>query len=73
MNVDRILRSVRGLDNWTLCRRRAQLVATAAGVSCWGLVDQDMLSCQYALDEHERNQQRIRALEETLERSRAAL
>ncbi len=63
-----IFRSVKGLPSWPACRARAQPASTAAGVPYWGLADADMLECQLALDEAERNQERIRVLRESLGR-----
>jgi len=61
-----IFRSVKGLPPWSACRARAHSARTAAGVPYCGLADADMLECQLALDESERNQERIRVLTRAL-------
>ena len=64
-----IFRTVRGLDDWHACDRRASNERTAAGVGYKGLADSDMLACQLALDESVRNHERVRALRDALKRS----
>lgn len=44
-----VFRSVKGLDDWSSCRRRACAGRTAAGGAFWELSDEDMLRCQMAL------------------------
>ncbi len=61
-----IFRSVKGLPSWAACRARAQEARTASGVPYWGLADEDMLQCQLALGEEERNRQRVRVLRKAL-------
>jgi hypothetical protein len=58
-----VFRQAPGLDSWLACRGRALLGRTRAGREFWGLSDQDMLACQYALDEPLRKLDRIRYLE----------
>ncbi|MCY2993190.1 MAG: hypothetical protein NTY19_35695 [Planctomycetota bacterium] len=58
-----IFRSVKGLDDWNTSRSQARDESTAAGTRYLGLSDTDMLRCQYALDEPQQKQQRIRVLE----------
>lgn len=62
-----IFRSVKGLESWSECRRRAESGRTATGMPFLGLSDRDMLQCQLALPEELRNQDRVRALERALE------
>lgn len=65
-----IFRSVKGLDDWHACHKQAVPSTTPNGVSCLGLSDHDMLRCQYALIEGERNVERIRLLELAVQRGR---
>lgn len=58
-----IFRTVAGLDGWQQSRDQAIEEQTAAGVPYWGISDEDMLRCQYALDEPQRNGERIKTLE----------
>ncbi len=66
-----VFRTVRGLAGWRDSFSRAVSARTAAGVPYVALSDEDMLRCQYALDESSRNRDRIAHLEAVLERSRA--
>lgn len=61
-----VFRSVRGLGSWAASRANAQVGETADGVPFVGLSDADMLECQMALPEAERNHERIRALKKAL-------
>jgi hypothetical protein len=61
-----IFRTVAGLNSWTACRGRAEVVTTATGTKCLGLSDVDMLQCQLALPEGHRNEGRIQHLQEAL-------
>ena len=61
-----IFKAVLGLEGWDVCRRRAIGGCTAAGVSFFGLADQDMLASQEALDVDVRKQDRIRTLRRAL-------
>lgn len=61
-----IFRAVRGLPDWNACRQRATACRTAGGIVCQGLCDEDMLLCQLALPEGERNVERIRVLRKAL-------
>lgn len=61
-----IFRSVAGLDSWPMCRGRAATGATALGTAFLGLSDADMLRCQLALPEGQRNEARIRCLQDAL-------
>jgi len=63
-----VFRSVVGLESWAGCRARAARSQTMAGVAFWGLSDEDMLRCQTALPESERDKERIRVLTEALRR-----
>ncbi len=63
-----IFREVRGLERWSGARRRALNERTTSGVPYWGLADEDMLRCQQALDESQRNRDRIATLQEALKR-----
>ncbi len=58
-----VFRHVDGLPSWRNCRARALALNTRAGHAFWSLADQDMLACQYALDERTRKVDRIRYLE----------
>jgi hypothetical protein len=59
-----VFRSVAGLLSWSECRKRAELDTTPAGTAFVGLSDLDMIQCQLALPEGDRNLNRIRALQE---------
>jgi hypothetical protein len=61
-----VFRSVEGLDPWPTCRRRAHAGQTASGVTFAGLSDADMLRCQLVLPEGQRNEARIRHLQNAL-------
>jgi hypothetical protein len=65
-----IFRSVKGLASWAACRARAETRTTARGIAFHALSDVDMLACQMALPEGQQNQERIRALNEALRRTR---
>lgn len=62
-----IFRQVAGLDDWSAARAAAIEERTADGTPYWGLSDEDMLRCQYALEEGQRRTQRIATLERLLE------
>jgi hypothetical protein len=64
-----VFRSVEGMENWAVCRARAAAGQTASGIAFWGLSDADMLGCQLALPEGQRNQSRIRYLEDVLRKA----
>jgi len=57
-----IFKSVKGLGSWAAARAKASVANTAAGIPFVGLSDEDMLRCQLALPEGQRNQQRIQVL-----------
>ena len=61
-----VFRSVEGLGSWAASRAKAQTGETGGGVAFVGLSDDDMLKCQMALPEGERNPRRIRALKKAL-------
>ncbi len=61
-----VFRTVAGLDSWTVCRDRAEVITMATGAKCQGLCDADMLQCQLALPEGRRNEARVRYLQEAL-------
>lgn len=61
-----VFRRVKGMESWAECRRRAFPGQTSGGVPYPGLADEDMLRCQLALSEAERNAERIRALRKAL-------
>jgi len=65
-----IFRSVEGLAPWAECRARAVADKTSAGTPYVGLSDQDMLACQLALPETQRKQDRIRVLQDALQREK---
>lgn len=55
-----VFRFVTGLTSWSTCRERADACTTASGTPYFGLSDADMLACQLALPEGQRNEARIR-------------
>jgi hypothetical protein len=61
-----IFRYVKGLDDWQASFKTANREQTASGIAYFGLSDDDMLRCQYALDENHRKRDRIAALEAAL-------
>ena len=61
-----VFRTVKGLESWTECRRRAFPGRTSGGVPYLGLADEDMLRSQLALAEPERSEERIRGLKKAL-------
>jgi hypothetical protein len=63
-----VFRAVRGLDSWAACRTTAVCGRTAGGAAFWGLSDEDMVKCQMALPESERDKERLRILGEALGR-----
>ena len=64
-----VFRFVQGMDDWAACRARAAAGQTASGVAFWGLSDADMLRCQLALPEGQRNQARISFLKDVLRKA----
>ena len=62
-----IFRAVKGLDDWQTCAGSARRESTSSGIAYLGLSDEDMLKCQYALDENQRKLDRIRILEKSTE------
>jgi hypothetical protein len=64
-----VFRRVKGLEEWHTCATRALRESTASSVPYRGLSDADMLQSQLALDEHERNHERIATLKAALNRS----
>lgn len=54
-----IFRSVRGLSDWQNCAARGIEMTTSNGTRYLALSDRDMLDCQLALDEGQRNKSRI--------------
>ena len=65
-----IFRSVAGMDSWPTCRRRAEAGVPASGTAFWGLSDADMLACQLALPEGQRNEARVRYLQDVMRKGR---
>ena len=63
-----IFRSVVGLEDWHTCWQRALQASTTAGTPYRGLSDEDMLRCQLSLSPGEQKQERIRLLQEALQR-----
>jgi len=63
-----VFRSVSGLESWADCRARAVAGHTAGGSPYWGLADEDMLRCQLALPEGQRNEARVRALQDAIQK-----
>ncbi len=61
-----IFRYVKGLGDWPASFKTANCEQTAAGIAYFGLSDDDMLRCQYALDESQRKVDRIATLEAAL-------
>jgi hypothetical protein len=68
-----VFRSVKGLGAWAASRAHALSGQTAGGTPFVGLSDDDMLRCQMALPETERNQQRIQTLRRALGRTENGL
>jgi hypothetical protein len=64
-----VFRFVKGMDDWAACRARAAAGKTGSGMAFWGLSDADMLRCQLALPEGQRNQARISYLEGVLRKA----
>jgi hypothetical protein len=60
-----IFRAVKGLEDWKKSASAAARENTAGGTEYLGLSDEDMLKCQYALDENLRKQDRITILEKS--------
>ena len=58
-----IFRAVKGLGDWRESAESAVEGKTANGSTYLGLSDEDMLKCQYALDENQRKFDRIKVLE----------
>lgn len=58
------------MESWATCRRRAEAGRTASGTAFWGLSDADMLGCQIALPEGERNEARVRYLQDAMRKGR---
>jgi hypothetical protein len=65
-----VFRAVKGLDSWAECRARAEACRTTAGTPFSALADEDMLRCQLALPEADRNPVRIRFLSQRLDQRR---
>jgi hypothetical protein len=65
-----IFRSVLGTEAWGACRDRAEKCKTADGTAFLALSDADMLACQLALPEAERNQSRVSYLQNVLRKAR---
>ena len=61
-----IFRSVAGLIDWQAARSTALCEKTAGDIAYLGLSDEDMLKCQYALDEGLRRHNRIETLKRAL-------
>jgi hypothetical protein len=61
-----VFRSVRGLESWAACRATAVCGRIAGGAAFWGLSDEDMLKCQMALPESDRDRERVRILSEAI-------
>jgi hypothetical protein len=65
-----IFREVAGLnDKYDLCRERCSEGLTSSGIPYSSLADEDMLTCQLALPEHERRLDRIVFLQNLLRKS----
>ena len=62
-----IMRVVEGLDSWQESWQRGIDEKTKAGTPYRGLSDDDMLKCQLALAEPQRNLERVRILQEILQ------
>ncbi len=65
-----VFRSLEGPPSWTECRARAVAGKTSAGTPYLGLSDEDMLECQLALPEGQRKPDRIRVLQDALQRKK---
>jgi hypothetical protein len=63
-----IFRSVAGLSSWSACQGRAEQSRTASGTAFLGLTDADMLDCQLALPEGQRNEARVHYLQNAQKR-----
>jgi len=64
-----VFRSVLGLESWSICRGGALASETAAGTVFLALSDEDMLRCQLALPDAQRNAARVRYLEDVLRKA----
>jgi hypothetical protein len=54
------------LDDWQAAFSAARRERTAGGVDYVGLCDEDMLKCQYALEEAQRKPDRVAILEQAI-------
>ena len=63
-----VFRSVTGLPAWARCAARALSGQTPTGVAYRGLCDADMLACQFALEESARKLDRIRTLQDSMQK-----
>jgi hypothetical protein len=61
-----VFRRVPGLDEWRTAYSAARRERTAGNVDYVGLSDEDMLKCQYALEERLQKQDRIATLEQAI-------
>ena len=63
-----IMRAVKGMEDWQKSWRDSLEEATNKGTPFRGLSDADMLQCQLALSESQRNKERVRELTEILKK-----
>lgn len=61
-----IMRFVEGMSDWQLSRMNCSPEKTKLGTPYFGLSDNDMLQCQLALIENQRNAERVRYLQNIL-------
>jgi hypothetical protein len=61
-----LFRSVQGMPDWSIARQRAIAEKTSTGVDYYGISDEDMLTCQLALDASLQKSTRIQKLKATL-------
>ena len=61
-----IMRFVEGMSDWQLSRMNCSPEKTRLGTPYFGLSDNDMLQCQLALIENQRNAERVRYLQNIL-------
>lgn len=63
-----IFRSVSGLADWTSSKHAAFAEATGSGVPYFGISDEDMLRCQFALEPSVQKASRIQVLQQKLQK-----
>jgi len=66
-----IFRSLLGVEIWSSAWLRSKQEQTAAGIPYRAISDADMLDCQYALPEGQRNRTRVEFLENELKKSQS--